>query len=204
MLSRKPTAPKPSVGIDGAAGISQLSIEDSDDEGESKTPKLSLEEMRQRAQRDREEKQRRYQEAREKIFGSASNNANTSAEAAAPRPPGSAGGGGGDDSTARKTRGRGSKDGELNRDTKHLDSAASSRSSSMRSRARPTPSTEQTGNKNLYDPYQSPKPPTVGIQRRPAEEADTVQTIQPIRAPKGPDGTGMGGFGFMARGKEAL
>lgn len=199
VLSRKPTAPKPVTGTDGVAGMAQLGIDDLDDEeGGDKKQKLSPEEMMQKAQRDREEKQRRYEEAREKIFGPGN-----SGETVASRLPGPAAGGSGDDGGGRKSRARGNKDSGSNRESKPLDSATSSRSSSLKSRTRQVPSTEQAGTKKqLYDPNQSAKPPTVGIQRRPTEDVEAVQMQQPIRAPKGPDGTGRGGFGFVARGGE--
>ncbi|KAI9857255.1 MAG: hypothetical protein M1824_004931 [Vezdaea acicularis] len=73
VLSRKPT-PKVISRSDPLTGESQLTVEDfrdEDDEG-LQTNTLSPEEMRLKSQREREEKQRRYEEVRERLFGSAS------------------------------------------------------------------------------------------------------------------------------------
>ncbi len=49
-----------------------MTIEDDDDEEEQKKDKPTLEELRARAQKERDEKQRRYNEARERILGPSS------------------------------------------------------------------------------------------------------------------------------------
>ncbi len=209
VLSRKPTAPKPASGNDVVKGIAQLGIEESDDEDDGdKKQRLSPEEMMQKAQKDREEKQRRYEEVRERLFGTGS--AKTSGETATPKPQGSGAGatagGSGDDTEVRKGRGRG---GNRNsgpiREAKQTDSTNSSRSSSLRSKPRQSPSTEPSRpSKQLYDPYEAAaKPSTGGTQRRVGDlsTGQENQVQQPIRAPKGPDGSGRGGFGFVARGR---
>ena len=73
VLSRKPT-PKLISRNEPLTGESQLMLEDFRDEGDEglRSNTLSPEEMRLKAQREREEKQRRYEEARKRLFGSAS------------------------------------------------------------------------------------------------------------------------------------
>ncbi|KAG7131511.1 hypothetical protein HYQ45_009890 [Verticillium longisporum] len=73
VLSRKPP-PTMARRVDPVTGaISQLSVRDDDDDdeagGRAKAVQLTPEEIRARQQREREEKQKRYDEARAKIFG---------------------------------------------------------------------------------------------------------------------------------------
>ncbi|MCJ1273755.1 hypothetical protein MMC21_001548 [Puttea exsequens] len=70
VLSRKPV-PKPA---DPAAGIGGLSIEDDDEsEDESKKNALTPLQRQEKAQREREEKQRKYEQVRSKLFGTEEN-----------------------------------------------------------------------------------------------------------------------------------
>lgn len=71
LLSRKP-APKVVQKIDPLTGIATMSLEDEGEEEEQKRYQPTAEEIRQRTQREREEKQRRYDEARAKIFDTGS------------------------------------------------------------------------------------------------------------------------------------
>ncbi|SPQ18309.1 c293a1be-b978-4bb5-8e01-ee11e9cf0697 [Thermothielavioides terrestris] len=69
VLSRKP-APQKIVKRDPVTGLEQLTIQDDNEEDEAGNKKQeSAEEIRKRQQRELEEKQRRYEEARAKIFG---------------------------------------------------------------------------------------------------------------------------------------
>ena len=65
--SRKPIIAK----RDPVTGMSRLGLDDDaeNDGGAAKEPKLTPEEIRARQKRERDEKQRRYDEARAKIFG---------------------------------------------------------------------------------------------------------------------------------------
>ncbi len=65
VLSRKPNG-----------GIEGLSLED-DDEEESAKKKMSQEERMQKAQKDREDKQKAYEERRRQLFGKDDTSANT-------------------------------------------------------------------------------------------------------------------------------
>jgi hypothetical protein len=71
VLSRKPNA----KAILSGQGVSGLALDGDDDDQASKKPDLSPEELRLKAQREREEKQRKYDAARERLFGSPSSSA---------------------------------------------------------------------------------------------------------------------------------
>ncbi|KAG4441206.1 hypothetical protein IFR05_003324 [Cadophora sp. M221] len=66
VLSRKP-APSMIQRIDPATGLAKMSIED-DEEEEVKKDQPTQEELRARAEKSRQEKQRKYDEARARIF----------------------------------------------------------------------------------------------------------------------------------------
>ncbi len=70
VLSRKPT-PNMIQRIDPVTGLAKMTIED-DEEEEAKKDQPTPEELRLRAQRDREEKLRKYEEARARILGTPS------------------------------------------------------------------------------------------------------------------------------------
>ncbi|PMB65783.1 hypothetical protein BM221_007980 [Beauveria bassiana] len=176
VLSRKPVIAKRG-GPSGA--LAQLSL---DDDETKKEIQLSPEEVRARQKREREEKQRKYDEARAKIFGeSAPSSRGSSPGNGATTPPRP-------DSRSQQGRGRG-------RGARGADNARSQ----LESRRAPL----QASTAKLYDPSYSPKPDS-GAQKR--DDAAGNAKLQnrdegaPIRAPRGPDGTGRGGFGFARRG----
>ncbi|KAI7913242.1 hypothetical protein ACKVWC_004241 [Pyricularia oryzae] len=172
----------------------------------------------------REEKQRRYNEARAKIFGEPSTSPSaanltgaTNSGASTPgtvTPPLSDGGAGVASARHRRRgsrgngRGRGDGGGRggggmSNNHNFSGQGQINNSNSNLNSDAqvrRPPP------NRELYDPNSSPKPrrgggsdvaasPRSGTPR----ENDLGPRIQAVRAPKGPDGTGRGGFGFSTR-----
>lgn len=187
VLSRKP-APRIIARKDPVTGLEQLTLQDdgADDDEPAKKPETP-DEMRKRQQRELEEKQRRYEEARAKIFG----DSNPSSGQSSPRtgtPPlggrgrGGRGRGGG--------RGRDQDNGRQDRDR------------------RPQTSQPAGGTRELFDPGYAPKP-GFNLQKRgeAAAQPGGRSTIpreedQVIRAPRGPDGSGRGGFGFARRGGE--
>ena len=85
MLSRKPTAQTP----DAATGIGQLSLdEDDDDDDDPKKDKpLTAEERQLKAQKDREEKQRKYDETRRRLGLGASSTPQTPGNASPSKQP---------------------------------------------------------------------------------------------------------------------
>ncbi|KAF4215713.1 hypothetical protein CNMCM6805_003270 [Aspergillus fumigatiaffinis] len=191
VLSRTPqlmTRQSSSSGVSSAtAGISRLglatndSLEDSDDD--QKRPEPTPEERHAIALKNLEEKQRKYEEVRERLFGSPSA---TTSGASSPRsatPPRQFEGRG-----KGKSRGNGR---DNNRDKR--DSSASS-----------------TKSKQLFDPGYSSKPNSAYVQKKERQQAgervlnDQPQSPrQPIRSPRGPDASGRGGFRAGQRGAKA-
>ncbi|GIK03189.1 hypothetical protein Aspvir_007258 [Aspergillus viridinutans] len=191
VLSRTPqlmTRQSSSSGVSSAtAGISRLglatndSLEDSDDD--QKRSELTPEERHAIALKNLEEKQRKYEEVRERLFGSPSA---TTSGASSPRsatPPRQFEGRG-----KGKSRGNGR---DNNRDKR--DSSASS-----------------TKSKQLFDPGYSSKPNSTYVQKKERQQAgervlnDQPQSPrQPIRSPRGPDAGGRGGFRAGYRGARA-
>jgi hypothetical protein len=172
---------------DPVTGMSQLTVEeDEDDEGEKKE-QLSPEEIRARQQRDREEKQKRYDEARAKIFGEPAPSSGTSSPGNVTPPRAF------DGQTTQRSRGRGRGGRRNNNEGRDTDNR------------RPN---AQAGTRELFDPSYTPKP-GFSVQKRGGSEGGDSQSErstvpaaqeQAIRAPRGPDGSGRGGFGFAKRG----
>ncbi|KAM0225684.1 hypothetical protein ACHAQD_000642 [Fusarium lateritium] len=193
VLSRKPIIAKRGA----AAGMSGLSLDD-DNEPKREVP-MSPEEIRAKQKRDREEKQRRYEEARAKIFGESNPSSGTSSPGAVtpPRADGYTGRGRG--------RGRG---GYRNNDARQLEN----RQPDNRGFDAPRRMQNTSGSgRELFDPNCTPKPEPIPQRRQPEysspgrsttprDEQQQLQPQAPIRAPKGPDGSGRGGFGFAQRG----
>ncbi|KEF56075.1 uncharacterized protein A1O9_07656 [Exophiala aquamarina CBS 119918] len=158
----------------------------SEDEEDHKAKELSLAERQAQAVKDREEKQRKYEERRQELFGTTSssgntsqqhlNNANTRSGTSTPSsltPPGSR--------SATPNRGGRGKGGRGGRVPGGPGSNTSTRNQSRGSQHR-----------ELYDPSHTPKP-----NREESQHARTPD-IHPIRTPRGPNGSGRGGFGFSS------
>ncbi|KAF6809406.1 hypothetical protein CMUS01_13690 [Colletotrichum musicola] len=196
VLSRKP-APQMIARRDPVTGLSQLSLADDDAEDDKveKKPQLTPEEIRAKQQREREEKQRRYDEARAKIFGES----NPSSGASSPgtvTPPrvGNEGGRGNN-----RGRGRGRGGGYRGNPNRQEDG--------RRTGSRPDAGRSSETGRELYDPsYSSRGGPSLqrrgdsGHQFGRSTPRDDDQPRQAIRSPRGPDGSGRGGFGFAKRG----
>ncbi|KAL2023244.1 hypothetical protein VTK56DRAFT_3367 [Thermocarpiscus australiensis] len=181
VLSRKPN-PQIVAKRDPATGPAQLRLHDDEEDEETReTP----EEIRKRQQRELEEKQRRYLEARAKIFGDPNSSSGQSTPGNVTPPSGSEG--------RQNRRGRGRvRGGGRGRDNDN----------GRRDRRQPT-NAQSGGTKELYDPGYSPKP-GFNIQRRSdaSPSSQRREEDQIIREPKGPDSSGKG-FGFARRGVEA-
>ncbi|KAJ0350863.1 hypothetical protein COL154_013150 [Colletotrichum chrysophilum] len=194
VLSRKP-APQMIARRDPVTGLSQLSLaDDDDDKATEKKPQLTPEEIRAKQQRELEEKQRRYEEARAKIFGESnpSSGASSPGTVTPPRGPGDGGRG------SQRGRGRGRGGGHRGN---------SSRQEDRRPVSRPDAGRSESG-RELYDPNFAPRG-GVSLQKRGGDSGhqsgrstprDDDQPRQAIRSPRGPDGSGRGGFGFANRG----
>ncbi|KAI1137882.1 hypothetical protein F5Y05DRAFT_64909 [Hypoxylon sp. FL0543] len=204
-LAARPEPPlattfKPAVKVLSRKPAQDSSAPDDDDAEGKKTPQLTPEEILAKQQREREEKQRRYDEARAKIFGTGtgmggSNPSSGTSTPGAVTPPRSADGRG----PRGRGRGRGGGGGARHNESR----GERDRDSNQRPGS-------QSGGRELYDPNYSPKP-GFQLERRgnnynndggaPLSRRSTPrEEDQVIRAPRGPDGSGRGGFGFAKRG----
>jgi hypothetical protein len=160
--------------------MAQMTLDgDGDDDGAKQEAQPTPEEIRAKQRRDREEKQRRYEEARAKIFGESATSSGASSPSGAVTPP-------------RSSRGRGRGGVQRNsNDGRQLDSRR------QNNNAPPT--------RELYDPGYSPKPESSQGRGSDSDGATRGSSgprneIPAIRQPRGPDGSGRGGFGFARRG----
>ncbi|KAL1973406.1 hypothetical protein VTN31DRAFT_6041 [Thermomyces dupontii] len=174
-----------------------LSDDDHDDasEASNKPPEMTPEERQAKALRDREEKQRKYEEVRERLFGTSSSNPGSGTSS--PARSGSA--------TPPRQGNNGNPNSNNGNDGGHR-GRGRSRGAGRGDRSR------YQG--QLYDPNYSQKPNSVFLQRRDrqgssasAERAaadhrsQSPRQQQPIRTPRNPENSARGGFGFHHRGR---
>ncbi|QSZ28993.1 hypothetical protein DSL72_003502 [Monilinia vaccinii-corymbosi] len=186
LLSRKP-APQTITKTDPRTGKT-TTVETEAEEGEEVVVAgPSAEELREKTQREREDKQRKYDEARARILGTGTSSRSNS---------GNGRGGSGGNSPRNGTpplydKGRGRGRGN---DARRPDSRPDNR----------------TGQKELFDPDYTPKPGSTTLQKttRSGEGSrlgsgtstpTSRENEQIVRAPRGPDATGRG-FEFANRG----
>jgi hypothetical protein len=175
VLSRKPP-PSVAQSNSAAGGGKNASFDETADseEEERKKASESLAERTARAKREREEKQRKYEIARERLFGSQS-----------PSVEG--------DHHRSNSKGR-------TPFTKGKTDRAAEGSSS----ADQSPNRGAKPKRQLYDPSYSAKPNSTYLQKREnttsISSSHSADPSQPIRAPRGPD-PGSRGFGLAARGR---
>jgi len=170
VLSRKPT-PKAVQRIDPVTGLAKMTLEDDDDEEEQKKDQQTPEELRLRAQREREEKQKRYDEARARILGTPSGSSSPGTTS----PPA-------EDGKVNRGKGRGRGNGrqEIQRPGSQL-------------------GTRELFDPN-YTPKPGGLTIQKRSGENSGAGSATRNEDQILRAPRGPDGTGRGGFGFAKRG----
>ncbi|KAM0463859.1 hypothetical protein ACHAO4_000583 [Trichoderma viride] len=203
VLSRKPVIAKK----DPVTGLSQLSLDDDDASGAPQV-QMTPDEIRAKQKRDREEKQRRYDEARAKIFGeSAPSSRGSSPGTGTVTPPRMDGRG------AYRGRGRGRGGGYNNNNNNNNNSNVSSNVSSEGSGQQfepRRPANQPSSRRELFDPSSAPRPDSLRRGGREGSGSDSSMRgqagrdeHQAIRAPRGPDGSGRGGFGFAQRGNRA-
>lgn len=182
LLSRRPqiaTRKSGASGVDGAtAGLGQLGLdEDGDSDDESKPREPTFEERQAIALKAREEKQRKYEEVRERLFGSPSATTSGASSPGSTTPP----------RQNSSADGRGKGKGRGGRDYQKRDSSAASNKS-----------------RHLYDPSLSTRGgPQLQRRERQGGQSGSEKPPapqQPTRSPRGPDGSGRGGFGFGNRG----
>lgn len=204
VLSRRPQIASRN-GDAATAGISALSLGpdgkelyDSDEEA-NKPPEMTPEERQAKALKDREEKQRKYEEVRERLFGSSSTPGSGASSPGGTSPLSRHQSSGGEGNRGRgRNRGGGRERDNNNREKR--DSPGNNNNNNNTGKQR-----------QLYDPNYAAKSNSTYLQRRdrpqqsPTERSDTEQQApkQPIRNPRGPDANGRGGFGFGPRGRGA-
>lgn len=178
---------------DPVTGLEKLTLQDDEeDEDAEKKKQETPEEIRKRQQRELEEKQRRYEEARAKIFGDSNPSSGQSTPGNVTPPRGNEG------RQNRRVRGRGGRGGGRGRDRDRD-------SDNGRQERTPQGIPQSNGARELYDPGYAPKP-GFNIQKRgdaspqlADRSAIPREEDQVIRPPRGPDGSGRG-FGFAKRG----
>jgi hypothetical protein len=169
MLARKPA---PQVLSRNMAG---MNLDDDSEEERRKKAEADFEERKLRAQKERAEKERKYAEARERIFGSPA-----ASEGSRSNSPNKA--------TRGKGKARGGRESQP-------------RSSNEQSPARSVPQVQAqapAAPRQLYDATYTPKPGSVFIQRKEANGSrpGTPGGLEkPIRQPQGPAKDGGRGFG---------
>ena len=168
---------------DPVLDVEKLKIEDDEDDedGQAKPKATTAEERAVKAQREREEKQRKYDEARERLFGTSATSSGTTSPRSNTPVKGS-----NPERGRGRGRGGGVKDSKDSRDSRLSSSSVPGKS------------------KQLYDPNFTPKPDPLYQQRKEAGSQSATPTVedQVIRMPRGPDGSGRVGFGFAKRGGE--
>ncbi|CAI7568917.1 unnamed protein product [Penicillium glandicola] len=182
LLSRKPQLIKKHSSSSSSvnattARLGRLGLDDDDDsDDDTKPPQPTAEERHAIALKNREEKQRKYEEVRERLFGTSSATASGTSSPGSTTPP--------RQTPTGEGRGRGKGRGG-GRDHQKRDSSSASNKSRH----------------YLYDPSTSAKSNAPFLQRggRPQVErsgSDTQAPQQPVRSPRGPDASGRGGFNF--------
>ncbi|OBT67889.1 hypothetical protein VE03_02476 [Pseudogymnoascus sp. 23342-1-I1] len=194
-LAAKDTVPlktefKPTLKVLSRKPASQGAGDGDDDEQPGKK-QLSVEEMRAKTQREREEKQKKYEEVRARLFGTDKKSGSSSPGNVTPPSQGDDGRGGGrGKGRNRGNGGGGGGGGRAQQDIRRPDSSHS-------------------GTRELFDPNYTAKPGGVSIARRgndassgrstPNSTRGDREDAQILRTPRGPD-AGRGGFGFSNRG----
>ncbi|KMU76430.1 hypothetical protein CISG_01163 [Coccidioides immitis RMSCC 3703] len=189
-LQRVTISPRPTTGNNDNAN--EIEDEDNSDE-ETKQPKeLTPEERLAIAQREREEKQRKYEEVRERLFGSSNAGSGASSPGSTTPPR--------QQQQPQHTSGENKWKGKARSNGANRDRGERRDSSSRSARGR-----------QLYDPNYVPKPNSNHGKRRETRQqfgggedsrprsqpqSQSPQPQMPIRSPRGPDGSGPGGFGF--------
>lgn len=188
LLSRKPP-PKTVKTKDPITGLERLTIQDDgDDDDEEKPPPPTQEEIRERQQRELEEKQRKYEEARAKIFGESASGVSSGASTPGTTTPPGEGSRGGHRGRGRGRGGRGGRGGQRSNENYN-------RSESQDRR----PGNSSSPYRELFDPDAASKPGSRS-QRGGSTSSPPRGPEQAIRSPRGPDNSGRGGFGFARRG----
>lgn len=176
VLSRKPI-PMVVARTDPVSGLEQLTIEDDDDEDDDEMKKktLTMEERQLKAQKERVEKQKRYVEAREKLFGAVEPTSDVTSQGSVTPP------------TARGAGDRARGKSKTGRDS------------------RPSSSPGKKSRQLFDPNYTAKPDSVYAQKKEgQASGTRPVTPVHPsvIRLPRGPDGSGRGGHGFANRGRK--
>ncbi|KAI4164690.1 MAG: hypothetical protein LQ342_001665 [Letrouitia transgressa] len=177
VLSRKPPAAT-TASQDSVDGISQLAIDDEEDDdndeenGGFKKNATTFQERQLKAQKEREEKLRKYEEARQRLFGPDGTSSAKSSTRSSPKPKAD-----GDEKSQTRSR--------AGREVRPTSSGSGA--------ARQLFDPNYNVKPDSYVSQKKNKTPVSSGRSTPSEQ-------QPIRNSRGPDGSGRGGFGFMPRG----
>lgn len=166
LLSRKPAAPA-IARKDAANGVAGLTLDDDEDSEEEtrKKQQADLEERQRKAKIEREEKAKKYAEARERIMGSSTPNS--------PAPPAS----------RESSHGRDNRRSRQKMNGKRESQPTSSADQS------PARMISSNGERQLFDPDD------MGRRMPRREQSSTSKEDQPARQPRGPEsGRGGFGF----------
>lgn len=197
LLSRKgPIVQKKPKPVD--ASLEGLTLnekeESSEDEDETVAQLKALEAAKVQAAKEREEKQKKYEERRLELFGPTNSQQPQKSGESSPNltPPGSR------SATPRGRRGRGRgqhgrKESQLQGQNQNvLPTQLSQPQSRLSQPVQQGQYAQVQQPKEVYDPGYAPKP---AIMRREPQNKEA----QPVREPKAPDGSGRGGGGFVQR-----
>lgn len=187
--SRKP----PTEAFD-TLDLDRKAADSSEDEDKVKAREKTLAQRQAQAAKDREEKQRKYEERRQELFGTPSGTNN--AGGINGRPTSRSGG-----STPNSNTPPGSRSATPSRGGRGRGRGRGGREGTNQLQGRNQQRQQHfSQQQDLYDPGYAPLPESVHPLRRESPQSRTPKLEQPIRTPKGPDGSGRGGFGFAARG----
>jgi len=167
--------------------------ESSEDEDDEAAKQKALDDAKVQAAKDREEKQRKYEERRLELFGPGSSSNNKPGSAG---PPNSHSGG----STPTNSTPPGSRSSTPHRGGKRGRGRGSyTGQNSPRPQQPQHPQYQQQQLREVYDPGYAAKPNSAYLMRREYGQESPNKEVQPIREPKTPDGSGRGGAGFVQR-----
>lgn len=173
------------------AGIENLKLKDKDesseDEDDAAAQQKALEEAKVQAARDREEKQRKYEERRLELFGPQSSS-NSQAGRPTSRSGGSSPANGTPSNSRPSTPHRGGKRG---RGRGNMNGA-----NAPRVQQQPY---QQQHFREVYDPAYNAKPGSAYLMRREQGGNASTRDSVPIREPRAPDGSGRNGAGFVPK-----
>lgn len=164
-----------------------MGLNDDDDSEDERPPEPTPEERQAIALKNREEKQRKYEEVRERLFGSPSA---TTSGASSPRsatPP-----------KQFEGRGKGRSRGGA-RDNHSVSSGNNNNNNNNHSNREKRDQSVASGkSRQLYDPGSPAKSPSTNGPRKDKpltnRNANDMAPQQPYRTPRGPDASGSGGF----------